>query len=117
MASIFGIVINTLNISQFTTIVSQLQSKLQQHDRHAYTLVISKLNVAKLTNFAEIETFVLVGCSLQFSGLLDNREFHVPVITPYELGFVLEEREWGVVDGTGREFFYSCEFSDFLTIF
>lgn len=104
MASIIGIVVGTLGVSRFQSVVTNLRKRIEASGRGCYTLVVGKVNVAKLANFGEIETFVLVACPE--NSMLDSRDFHVPVITPMEMEIALGEREW---DG-----FYSNDFSDFL---
>ena len=105
MASIIGIVVGTLGVSRFQSVVSNLRTKIENSGRGCYIVVVGKINVAKLANFGEIDTFVLVACPE--NSMLDCRDFHVPVITPMEMEIALGEREW---DG-----FYSTDFSDFLT--
>ena len=51
--------------------------------KKSYSIVVGKLNTAKLANFMEVDMFVLVSCSE--NSLIDSSEFYKPVITPYEL--------------------------------
>jgi len=104
MASIVGIVVGTLGVAQFQSVVANLRRKIEASGRGCYTFVVGKVNVAKLANFGEIDTFVLVACPE--NSMLDSRDFHVPVITPMEMEIALGEKEW---DG-----FYSNDFSDFF---
>jgi diphthamide biosynthesis protein 2 len=77
---------------------------IQDAGRACYTFAVGKINPAKLANFAEIECFVLVACAE--NSMLDNeRDFHVPVITPLELAIALRKEEWGT---------YSLDYNDFL---
>jgi len=58
---------------------------------------VGKLNLPKLANFGEIGAFVLLGCHEFVTGLLlegHDREFHVPVVTPFELVVALGLRDW-----------------------
>jgi len=84
-------------------VVGKIQRQIEEAGRSSYLFVVGKVNVAKLSNFGEIEGFVLVACPE--STLLDSREFHLPVVTPWELEIALGEREWGM---------YSVEFGDYL---
>ncbi len=45
-----------------------------------YTFVTQKVTPEKLANFADVQAFCLVAC--EESAMLDNREFHAPVVTP-----------------------------------
>ena len=104
-ASVFGILVGTLSQRHFTKVVGTLQKTIKDADRACYTFAVGKINPAKLANFGEIECFVLVACSE--NSLLENeREMHVPVITPLELDMALGNTEWG--DG------YSLDYNDFL---
>lgn len=58
--------------------------------------------MAKLTNFAEVDAFVIVASAE--TSLIEARDFPVPLITPLELEVALDVREW-----TG---FYSTSFAD-----
>ena len=58
--------------------------------------------MAKLTNFAEVDAFVIVASAE--TSLIEARDFPVPLITPLELEVALGVREW-----TG---FYSTSFTD-----
>jgi len=84
-----------------------VRAKVEDSGRACYTFVVGKINIAKLANFAEVECFVLVSCG-ETSVLADEREFHIPIITPVELEIALGEKEWG---GSG-----SCntDFGEFL---
>jgi len=107
LASIYGILVGTLSKTHFRDVVHQIKSKIRQHQKTSYTFVVGKINVNKLANFAEVDCFVLVSCNEQ-SILENEREFHVPIITPLELDVALGYREW---DG-----FYSYEFDDLKSI-
>ena len=58
---------------------------------------MGKPSPAKLGNYLDLDIFVLVACPE--NSLLDSREFHVPVITPYEALLALgSTEEWVVGD-------------------
>jgi len=103
-ASTIGIVVGTLGVTRFREVITRCRNLIASAGKKSYTFVVGKINVAKLANYAEIEAFVIVACPE--NSLLESRDFHVPVITPFELGVALGGREW---DG-----FYSVEFGDFL---
>ncbi|KAL5600958.1 hypothetical protein BROUX41_005792 [Berkeleyomyces rouxiae] len=97
-AGVIGILVNTLSVSNYMSGVDMLRKRIAAAGKKSYTIVVGKLNPAKLANFAEIEGWVVVGC--WESGLVeDDRSFYVPVVTPFEMGVALmseEERVWGV---------------------
>jgi len=105
LASIVGILVGTLSQSRFRSVIDRVRRIVEGSGRACYTFAVGKVNIAKLANYAEIECFVLIGCT-ESSVLDDERDFHVPVITPLELEVALGDREW---DG-----FYSHAFADFL---
>ena len=106
MASIYGILVGTLSQSRFRNVISKVKNKISSHGKASYTLVVGKLNIAKLTNFAEIECFVLIACP-ETSVWQEEREFPIPIITPAELDIALDEQQWG-------EHPWSANFTDYL---
>ena len=103
-ASCYGILVGTLSQKHFTSVVSSLRQVIQDAGRASYTFAVGKVNAAKLANFAEIDCYVLVACG-ENSLLEDERDLHVPVITPLELDMALGNTDWGV---------YSLDYNDFL---
>lgn len=106
-ASCFGILVGTLSQQNFTSVVSSLRQVIQDAGKASYTFAVGKINAAKLANFAEIDCYVLVACG-ENSLLDDERDLHVPVITPLELHIALGNTEWGV---------YSLDYNDFLGLY
>ncbi|GAO19355.1 uncharacterized protein UV8b_03293 [Ustilaginoidea virens] len=96
-AGVVGILVNTLSVSNYTRSIDLLRKKIAQAGKKSYTVVVGKLNPAKLANFAEIEGWVVVGC--WESGLVeDDAGYWRPVVTPFEMEVALmseQERTWG----------------------
>ena len=96
-AGVIGILVNTLSVSNYLSSMDLLKEKIARAGKKSYTIVVGKLNPAKLANFAEIDGWVVVGC--WESGLVeDDAEYWRPVVTPFELEVALireEERTWG----------------------
>jgi len=93
-ANVFGILVSNLSQQHLVQVVQSLQRIIQDADKSSYSFAVGKINPAKLANFAEIETFVIVAC--REHSLLDHeREYPVPVITPMELEIALGNLEWG----------------------
>jgi diphthamide biosynthesis protein 2 len=105
-SAVFGILVASLSDSYMRTVVASLRRVIQKHDRTVYTMVVGKINPAKLANFGEIDCFCLVACP-EHSLLDDDKEYHVPVLTPLELAMALGDAEWGVTQ-------YSLDIQDFL---
>lgn len=105
LSSIVGVLVGTLSQSRFRSVIERTRRIVEDSGRACYTLAVGKVNIAKLANYAEIDCFVLIACT-ETSVLNDEREFHVPIITPMELEVALGNRIW---DGS-----YSHQFGDFL---
>lgn len=96
-AGVIGILVNTLSVSNYLKSIDILRDKIAKAGKKSYTIVVGKLNPAKLANFSEIEGWVVVGC--WESGLVeDDTAYWRPVITPFEMEVALmreDERIWG----------------------
>jgi len=108
-ASIIGILVNTLSVKNYMSTISVLRDQISATGKKSYTIVVGKLNAAKLANFAEIDGWVVVGC--WESGLVDQEDLYKPVITPFELTLALQGDEsriwtgewWGGIEGVKSE--------------
>ncbi|PKS09921.1 hypothetical protein jhhlp_004544 [Lomentospora prolificans] len=96
-AGTIGILVNTLSVANYLSSIEALRKRIAKAGKKSYTVVVGKLNPAKLANFAEIEGWVVVGC--WESGLVeDDRSYFMPVVTPFELEVAMmdeDERIWG----------------------
>ncbi|OAA73356.1 diphthamide biosynthesis protein 2 [Cordyceps fumosorosea ARSEF 2679] len=96
-AGVVGILVNTLSVSDFLPSIDLLRAKIAAAGKKSYTIVVGKLNPAKLANFAEVEGWVVVGC--WESGLVeDDASYWRPVVTPFEMEVALmdvQDRVWG----------------------
>ena len=96
-AGVIGILVNTLSVSNYLSSVNLLRELIAKAGKKSYTVVVGKLNPAKLANFGEIEGWVIVGC--WESGLIeDDVGYWRPVVTPFELEVALmpeDQRIWG----------------------
>ncbi|KAI1499032.1 putative diphthamide synthesis protein-domain-containing protein [Biscogniauxia marginata] len=108
-ASIIGILVNTLSVKNYMPTISTLKNQIAAAGKKSYTIVVGKLNAAKLANFAEVDGWVVVGC--WESGLVEQEGLWKPVITPFELGLALQGEEtrvwtgewWGGIEGIKGE--------------
>uniref|UniRef100_A0A183B882 2-(3-amino-3-carboxypropyl)histidine synthase subunit 2 n=1 Tax=Echinostoma caproni TaxID=27848 RepID=A0A183B882_9TREM len=78
-----GILMGTLSVRDYRLAVDRVERLLQRAGRFYVTLVVGRLNQAKLANLPELDLLVLIACPE--SSLLDSRDLLVPVITPFEL--------------------------------
>ncbi|KAH8682558.1 putative diphthamide synthesis protein-domain-containing protein [Xylariales sp. PMI_506] len=97
-ASIIGILVNTLSVANYLPTINKLKEQIAAAGKKSYTIVVGKLNAAKLANFAEIDGWVVVGC--WESGLVEQEGLWKPVITPFELGLALVGDDKRVWDGS-----------------
>lgn len=104
-----GIVAGTLGVSGNTTIIERCVRIVEHAGKRAYILLVGKLNDVKLSNFPDLDAFVIVACAR--NSLIDpdiTRLVQQPIITPVELeaallggGDIFSER-------------YSTDFADLL---
>ncbi|RPA96010.1 diphthamide biosynthesis protein [Choiromyces venosus 120613-1] len=103
-ANVIGILVNTLNVKNYLPVISMLKRQIRDAGRKSYLVVVGKVNVEKVANFAEVEVWVGVGCWEQGivggAGEGSGRGFFRGVVTPFELGIALSAKDgWG---WTGR---------------
>jgi len=96
-ASIVGILVGTLGVANYLAVLRGLQAALRAAGKKSYLFVMGKLNEPKLSNFAEIDLFVLVACPL--SVMFDGRDIatgglRADVVTPFEMMMALRGDEW-----------------------
>ncbi|OQS05688.1 diphthamide biosynthesis protein [Thraustotheca clavata] len=104
-AQVIGILMGTLGVAKYLDVVNTMQSLISKCGRKSYTFVVGKINVPKLSNFAEIDLFVLVACPE--NTLFDSTEYFKPIITPYELSLALDDSlQWSAQ--------YKSDFQDVL---
>ncbi|KAK3689484.1 putative diphthamide synthesis protein-domain-containing protein [Podospora appendiculata] len=105
-AGIIGILVNTLSVANYLASIDSIRQQIAAAGKKSYTVVVGKLNPAKLANFAEIDGWVIVGC-WESSLVEDDSMFYKPVITPFELDVALHSDEtrvwtgewWGGIEG------------------
>ncbi|XP_051266486.1 2-(3-amino-3-carboxypropyl)histidine synthase subunit 2 [Dicentrarchus labrax] len=92
-ANVVGILVGTLGMADYLTIIQQLKETIRRAGKKSYMFAMGKLNVPKLANFLEIDIFVLIACPE--NSLLDSSEFYKPVVTPFEMEVACnKKREW-----------------------
>ncbi|XP_029935636.1 2-(3-amino-3-carboxypropyl)histidine synthase subunit 2 [Myripristis murdjan] len=92
-AQVVGILVGTLGVADYLSIIQQLKETIHRAGKKSYMFAMGKLNVAKLANFLEIDIFVLIACPE--NSLLDSSEFYRPIVTPFEMEVACNKnREW-----------------------
>lgn len=92
-AGVVGILVGTLGVADYLSIIEQLKETIRRAGKKSYMFAMGKLNVPKLANFLEIDIFVLIACPE--NSLLDSSDFYKPVVTPFEMEVACNRnREW-----------------------
>lgn len=86
---VFGILINTLSVKNYMSILSHVQKTIAAAGKKSYTFVVGKVNAAKVANFSEVGGWVVIGC--WESSLIESKDFWRPLITPFELEIALQD--------------------------
>lgn len=105
-AGVVGILVNTLSVSDYLPAVDGVRRLVAAAGKKSYTVVVGRLNPAKLANFAEVDGWVVVGC-WEGSLVEDDGDYFRPVVTPFELGAALvgdgkrvwDGAWWGGIEG------------------
>lgn len=93
-------------MANYLSSIDAIRKRIAAAEKKSYTVVVGKLNPAKLANFAEVDGWVVVGC-WESSLVEDDAGFYKPVITPFELEVALAGDEnrvwtgewWGGIEG------------------
>lgn len=91
-AGVFGLLLCATGASYGSPLADRLQLLLRRAGRQAYRFIVGRVTPEKLGNFPDIECFVSLASPDHFP--FDTKEFHVPIVSPYELEVALGVREW-----------------------
>lgn len=78
-----GILIGTLNVSYYTSIVNKLKQVIKRAGKKSRIYAPGTPNVAKLANVSEFDIFVAVACPE--NSLIDCADYLQPIVTPFEM--------------------------------
>ena len=79
------------SIERYLELIEYMKQIITRAGKKYYTIVVGKLNIAKLANFSEIDIFVLVAGPE--NSLIDGRDYYQPIVTPFELEIALVKYE------------------------
>ncbi|KAL7307921.1 hypothetical protein TKK_0000014 [Trichogramma kaykai] len=85
----FGLLIASLNMTGFMTMVDYLKTVLEKMDKRVYVFTVGQMTPSKLANFDEIDLFVAVACPE--NSLIDSKEYYKPIVLPYEVELAFNE--------------------------
>lgn len=86
-AQTLGIVVGTLTTKGYLDIIKHIQELAAKRNVKTFIFSVGKVNPAKLANFADVDCFVLVGCSE--NSLYNSRDFYKPLISVFEAEMAL----------------------------
>lgn len=96
--SVIGIVVGTLSTASYLSVLDRLKELCKSSGKKYYVFSVGKLNVAKLSNFPEVDVFVLLSCP--YNIMLDWSSYYRPIVTPFEIEIAFNSfKSWMV--GTG----------------
>uniref|UniRef100_A0A0K8TC89 Uncharacterized protein n=1 Tax=Lygus hesperus TaxID=30085 RepID=A0A0K8TC89_LYGHE len=89
----FGLLVGTLSIERYLDAIEHIKRLLKRRRRKCFIISVGKPTVAKLSNFPEIDVFVMVSCNE--GSYIDNKEVIVPIVTLLEIELAFNEnRTW-----------------------
>jgi len=91
-AGVFGLLLCATGASYGGPLADRLQALLRRSGRQVYRFIVGRVTPEKLGNFPDIECFVSLASPDHFP--FDTKEFHVPIVSPFELEVALGVREW-----------------------
>merc|ERR1711924_87819 len=91
-AGIVGLLMCTSGAEQGQLVADRLEHLLRVSGRRVYRFIVGRLTPEKLGNFPEVECYVSLAGPENFP--FAQRDFHVSIVSPYELEVALGVREW-----------------------
>jgi len=91
-SNVFGIVVTNPYVENFKSILQGTKDLLRVHGKKYYVFTMNKLNEAKIKNFPEVQTFIIISCPK--SSFYEYSDFYKVVIVAHELRIALGEVEW-----------------------
>lgn len=100
LCHVFGILVADVNRNEVSiqATIQSLQELVRAENHVSYTFVVGSLNPAKLANFGEIDCFIWLACPEHSILQHNSTDYHVPVVTPYELLVAFDRVPWGTYE-------------------
>lgn len=101
---IVGIVVGALSVRGYLRVVDRVKTLCKKAGKKFIVLSVGKINVAKLSNFADaVDVFVWISCP--FNIMLETSEYPHPILTPFELEVACDpRRQWYADSGWVTDF-------------
>ncbi|KAK6732986.1 hypothetical protein RB195_017015 [Necator americanus] len=92
-ASTVGLVVGSVGVRGHIEAVQRMRKLCKAAGKRLYVISVGKVNVPKLSNFADIDAFVLLSCP--FGVILDSSDFFRPVLSMFEAEMALNSaKSW-----------------------
>lgn len=92
-ARTFGILIGTVSVERYLDAIDHVKQLLKRRRRKCFIISVGKPTVAKLSNFPDIDAFIIISCNE--GHYIENKELIVPIVTLLEVELVFNEnRSW-----------------------
>jgi len=91
-AKVFGILLSTKRGQQRMKLAESLKETLRSHGKKSYFFVLNFITPGFVEGFRDIDCFVSTACPR--IAIDDYMQYKTPIITPFELGVLLGEKEW-----------------------
>ncbi|WKX95391.1 hypothetical protein Q1695_012103 [Nippostrongylus brasiliensis] len=106
-ASTVGLVVGSASVRGHVEAVQRVRQMCAAAGKRLYVISVGKVNVPKLSNFADIEAFILLSCP--FGIILDSSDFFRPVLSMFEAEIALNPSKTWLGDGR-----WSADFTEFV---
>ncbi|KAK5984158.1 2-(3-amino-3-carboxypropyl)histidine synthase subunit 2, partial [Trichostrongylus colubriformis] len=92
-AETVGLVVGSVGVRGHVEAVQRVRELCKAAGKRLYVISVGKVNVPKLSNFADIDVFVLLSCP--FGIILDSSDFFRPVLSMFEAEIALNpSKKW-----------------------
>ncbi|CAJ0606840.1 unnamed protein product [Cylicocyclus nassatus] len=98
-----GLVVGTVGVRGHIEAVQRVRKLCKAAGKRLYVISVGKINVPKLSNFAEIDAFILLSCP--FGIILDSSDYFRPILSMFEAEMALNpSKSWSGYDKWSADF-------------
>ena len=84
-AETIALLSGTLAAARHSDLLIYLRQLVRTSETRVYTIVVGKMNEAKLANIAAVDAYALIACRESTLEACETRSFGAPIVTPLEL--------------------------------
>ncbi|VDO31970.1 unnamed protein product, partial [Heligmosomoides polygyrus] len=96
-ANTVGLVVGSVGVRGHVEAVQRVREMCKAAGKRLYVISVGKVNVPKLSNFADIDVFILLSCP--FGIMLDSSDYFRPVLSMFEAEIALNPSKTWFGDG------------------